>query len=123
MIEPELFYKTHFCKAITGATDKELINLCIKVLDFTGNDITEKMEVFGKSKFNFNIKDLPINNIYEFFTKFRNWEEYIHPREQFPAHGQYWGLSYTQVELAYARKDEEKFKQAICDLIDKIIHD
>ena len=74
--------------------------------------------------FAFPLLNLPIPKLYEAFSKFRAHEEFIHPRDKgYSLHEQYWGPAYSEIEEAYAKNDEQKFKQGLTQLIDKILHD
>ena len=137
--KPEIFYKEAFCKAVCGHTDHELIDfgrqavsgIDSKFMPRGGRDmprdpsevVVDRLEVFMNTVVPIPLLDLSLDTLYESFSKFRDYERHIHPRDSFPHHEPYWGPTYEAAERAYQNGDETAFKEQLGVLIDKIMHD
>ncbi|MBI4599315.1 hypothetical protein HY732_00145 [Candidatus Uhrbacteria bacterium] len=135
------FYKDKFCEAVTGYTDRVLRERISEgyvtpqdhaIDSIAGHDmprssgevIADRLNVFMDTPFKIPLRDVPIDELYAAFKRFKEWEEYVHPRDNgFELHENYWGPAYRAIEDAYAVQDERGVKLAIMDLVDKIIHD
>lgn len=138
-LPPETFSKSDFCKAVTGYTDSELRQLVtesyVNPLDqrlaeigrdeprTVNDEFGERFSIFMHATFRIPLRDMPSEELYQAFRKHRAFEEYIHPREQFPLHKKYWGPIYQRLEDAHQAEDEQELKEGIQDLVDKILHD
>lgn len=138
-IAPETFSKGDFCKAVTGYTNRELDRLVTaryvdplaETLGKIGRDeprtrndaFGERFSIFMHATFRIPLREVPLEELYQAFRKHQAFEEYVHPREQFPLHEEYWGPAYQQIEEAHQAGDEEELKEGIQELVDKILHD
>ena len=135
MTRPECFYKDHLCRFVTGLSVGELLDkISEEIIDPIdsairsecrpdGEVFVDRMGLFMGSRFEFPTNDISETDLYAAFSKFRAWEEHVHPRDRCEAHGNYWGRTYVKIETAYATKDMDTFREGIVDLIDQIIHD
>ncbi len=133
---PEMFYKGDFCRTVCGHTDDELRTIIRdgyveplaqqRGFDEPRSDsdkLVDNYMTFMAASFQFPLLDISIEDLYEAFRKFREYEEHIHPRSQFSGHEECWGPIYRKIEEAFQSKDYHNFKQGIIDLVDMIIHD
>lgn len=136
---PETFSKSDFCKAVTGHTNHELDRLVTtsyvdpvaETLGKMGRDeprttndeFAERFSIFMHATFRIPLKDIPPEELYRAFRKHRAFEEYVHPRDQFPLHENYFGPTYRRIEDAHQAGNDAELKMGIQELIDKILHD
>ena len=135
IVRPQVFYKEHLCKTLTGHTDKELRDVIskkyVQPLAYAGDEyprndsekLLDGLGLFMSTKFSIPLLDTSSEKIYEAFRKFKTWEEYVHPRDQFPHHETYWGPTYREIANTYHKNDIPRFKAEIARLIDQILHD
>ena len=132
---PEIFGYADFCKAVTGYTDSELrqavrdgvIDDIAKARNFDQprTDTEKVMDnyfTFMSMEFKIPILKLPIDELYQYFDKFRKHEKYIHPRDRFGSWETYLGPTYATIDSAFEEKDEESFMTSLQELVDKILH-
>ncbi|HIG97154.1 MAG TPA: hypothetical protein HA230_02310 [Candidatus Aenigmarchaeota archaeon] len=132
----DIFYKADFCRAVTGHTDSELrgivsrdyIDPVTKSRGFdmprSGGDVfVDRFALFMGTTFQFPLVDLPRDQLYEIFQRFRTYEEEVHPRREFSNHDAFYAPLYRDIEAAYQTGDVEELKGAISALVDGIVHD
>lgn len=133
----EPFYKDRFCKAVTGLTDDEwrdvvrtghidpttLARMQENVPVSPDEHFVQRFETFMSSFVITPILDLPREELYEAFERFRDYERSVHPRADFPTYVPTYDRRYQLVEETYRSNDMESFKVALQTLVDFIIHD
>jgi len=136
--KPECFAYAEFCEEVCGYTDDELrdeisrhqvkrhVDPIARDMPREPSDrVVRAWEVFRASDYSgIPLRNLSIEDFFNSFSKFREWERQVHPRmgAGFSGIANYFEPAYEKLKDAYKKGDVEGVKREVGALVNLILH-